>query len=215
MKQEILNRIQQLGGNIENVKGQSLKEDLMAIHFNTVLYPKPEDTPWQIAKNTEPIYGMKKFVEENKKLFEQDKKTFYDKIINHYYRVTKEGFGQMFYIGESFTPFKEGTPDFDEWNSDFEGWNIEPEDDYSIDLNEVVKVTKDLKPDFVQIFYSYSYPDHFYVCLSDPDPENPTVFGTDHEVFFSEVSNEGKLEEFFNQFMTKEELIEIIEKALG
>lgn len=52
MKQEIINRIKQLGGNVTNVKGVSLQEDLCAITFNTALYQKPEDTPWQSAEDT-------------------------------------------------------------------------------------------------------------------------------------------------------------------
>ena len=43
MKQEILNRLQALGGDISKVKGNSLQEDLLAITFNTVLYEKPQD----------------------------------------------------------------------------------------------------------------------------------------------------------------------------
>ena len=41
MKQEILNRIQALGGDISQVKDTSLADDLLAVTFNTVLYPKP------------------------------------------------------------------------------------------------------------------------------------------------------------------------------
>ena len=41
MKQEILDRIQALGGDISQVKGTSLAEDLSAITFNTILYEKP------------------------------------------------------------------------------------------------------------------------------------------------------------------------------
>lgn len=58
MKQEIINRIKQLGGNVTNVKGTSLSEDLCAITFNTALYKKPEDTPWLSAEDTEPIEGL-------------------------------------------------------------------------------------------------------------------------------------------------------------
>jgi len=43
MKESILTRIEALGGDISNVKGISLAEDLQSIKFNTVLYPKPED----------------------------------------------------------------------------------------------------------------------------------------------------------------------------
>lgn len=57
MKQEIINRIKQLGGNVANVKGTSLSDDLCAITFNTALYKKPENTPWLSAEDTEPIEG--------------------------------------------------------------------------------------------------------------------------------------------------------------
>lgn len=50
MKTEILERIKQLGGNVENVKGSSLKDDLLAITFDTVLYQRPVDTPWASAE---------------------------------------------------------------------------------------------------------------------------------------------------------------------
>ena len=56
MKQEILDRIQALGGDISQVKGTSLAEDLSAITFNTILYEKPEDTAWARADEEEPIY---------------------------------------------------------------------------------------------------------------------------------------------------------------
>lgn len=52
MKKEIVNRIKQLGGNVANVKGVSLQEDLCAITFNTALYQKPEDTPWLSAEKS-------------------------------------------------------------------------------------------------------------------------------------------------------------------
>ncbi|MFW1644936.1 hypothetical protein [Acinetobacter guillouiae] len=51
--------------------------------------------------------------------------------------------------------------------------------------------------------------------MSDPDPENPTLFGTDHEVFFTEVTHEGSLEDFFNRCMTPSELISIIKAKMN
>jgi hypothetical protein len=207
MKETILNKIKALGGNIEKVKGKSLEEDLQAITFSTVLYPRQEDTPWSNAEESEPIYGIGKFIDKHIKLFETEKQVFYDKIINHFFRVTDDAYGQTFYKGQLFTPFRIGTSDFEEWNIDF------TEDD-SIDLKKVVKLTKNKKPDFINLFYNYSYPDHHYICLSDPNPENPTVFGTDHEVFFGELTNEGNLEDFLDRFMTKDELIQIVKDKL-
>jgi hypothetical protein len=120
--------------------------------------------------------------------------------------LTIEGFGQMFWEVSPFTPFKEGTPDYDEWYDDFI--------DEDTDLTEIIKVTNDTNPDFILLATSYGFPDNFYIALSDPNPENPTLFGTDHEVFFREVSNEGNLEDFMNSFMTKEEVLEMVKKQI-
>ena len=83
MKQEIINRIKQLGGNVTNVKGTSLSEDLCAITFNTALYKKPEDTPWLSAEDTEPIEGLGDWVDENTELFNSDRGR-----INEEYEIT-------------------------------------------------------------------------------------------------------------------------------
>jgi hypothetical protein len=48
------------------VKGTSLAEDLLAITFDTVLYPKPQDTPWAKAEDTEPIYGIGAWVDAHR-----------------------------------------------------------------------------------------------------------------------------------------------------
>ncbi|RYJ39783.1 hypothetical protein NU08_1452 [Flavobacterium anhuiense] len=206
MKKEILDRIKQLGGNIDNVKGNSLLEDLPSITFDTVLYQRPTDTPWATAQEEEPIYGIGDFINENEALFKENKKAFYDKIIQKYFRLTEEGFGQMFWQAYPFTPFKEGTEDYKEWNDEFI--------DEETDLSEIIKVTNNPTPDFILLVTSYGFPDNFYITLSDPDPENPTLFGTDHEVFFREVTNEGNLEDFLKTFMTKEELLEIVKKRI-
>lgn len=81
MKKEIVNRIKQLGGNVANIKGVSLQEDLCAITFSTALYQKPEDTPWQSDKDTEPIEGLGDWVDENMELFNSDRKAFYKKMV--------------------------------------------------------------------------------------------------------------------------------------
>jgi hypothetical protein len=206
MKKEILDRIQQLGGNISKVKGLPSHSAILSITFDTVLYRRPIDTPWEKAEDSEPIYGIAEFITENQELFKKDPKAFYDKIIEKYYRLTIEGYGQMFWEGQPFTPFKVGTEDYEEWNDEFI--------DEDIDLSEITKVTNDPAPDFIYLFSSYGFPDNYYICLSDPNPENPTLFGTDHEVFFREVTNEGNLEDFLNTFMTKEELLEIVKKRI-
>ena len=205
MKREILDRIKELGGKIEHVQGNSLQEDLLSISFDTVLYPRPTDTPWSTAEDQEPIYGMGEFVDENRELFHSNKQAFFDKLLSKYFCITEEGYGQTFWMAQLFTPYKKGTADFKEWYADcFDELNLE----------EIRKIVDDPKPDFIQLFYAYSFPDHYYICLSDPNPENPTVFGTDHEVFFDEISIAGNLEEFLKRFMTTEEVVELVEKAL-
>lgn len=64
------------------------------------------------------------------------------------------------------------------------------------------------------LFYSYSLLDNYYICLSDPNQENPTLFGADHEKFFRELTNEGNLEDFLSKFITKDELLEIVNKRI-
>lgn len=46
------------------------------------------------------------------------------------------------------------------------------------------------------------------------NPENPTLFGTDHEVFLREITNYGNLEDFLNKFLTKQDVIDIIKKRI-
>ena len=96
MKQEILNRLQALGGDISKVKGNSLQEDLLAITFNTVLYEKPQDTPWAKADEKEPIYGLGEWVDANFKLYQTDKKAFYEQMIAEFYQLTEKPYGQHF-----------------------------------------------------------------------------------------------------------------------
>ena len=144
MKKQILERIKQLGGNIDNLKGKSLAEDILSITFETVLYQKPKDTPWQTGEDAEPIYGIREFINENKELFKTNKQALYDKIIEKYFCLTEEGYGQVFWKPRLFTPFKKGTKDYEEWYSEFT--------DKDTDLTEIIKVTNDETPDFIEIF---------------------------------------------------------------
>ena len=177
---------------------------MLSITFNTVLYLRPKDAPWA----QEPVWGIEDFVQDNWELFKSDKEAFYAKIIDKYFRLTEEGQGQVFWTVQLFTPFKEGSEDFDEWNDWFEGEIADA------NLEEIHKIIDERKPDFIQLFHSYGYPDQYYICPSDPNPENPTLFGTDHEQFFIKISNEGNLEDFLQKFMTKDELLEIIKNKI-
>jgi hypothetical protein len=77
-------------------------------------------------------------------------------------------------------------------------------------LQKFTKFAKKKEPDFIKILDNNCYPDNFFICLSDNNPDNPTVFGTDHEVYFSEISNKGALSEFLEQFYTKDEFLKIV-----
>lgn len=208
MSPTILAQIQQLGGRTAQVTGQSLAADLQAITFATVLYPRPTDTPWATAADTEPIAGLNEVVEANRPLLAADPTAFYQRIVDHFYCLTEAPHGQVFFRPGLFTPFRPGTPDYTEWNDYF----TEPEE---VDLSPVFAVTDDPTPDFIYLAHSYGFPDTYFVCRSDPNPANPTVFGTDHEEFFSAITNEGSLEAFWQRFMPKEELLARVQQQIN
>jgi hypothetical protein len=81
-------------------------------------------------------------------------------------------------------------------------------------LYQITKLTKEPYPNFIHLLASEGYPDGYYIAINDPNPENPTVFSTDHEAFFSEINKEGKLEKFLNNFITPQQLVTIVEKEL-
>jgi hypothetical protein len=199
LKQTILGKIQKLGGNTDKVQGVSLLKDLQAIKLYQPLYPK--DTYEQ------ELYGVDEFFGQYQQLYLKDTKAFYDRLLKTFFAKKQPPRGHMVYVGKPFMPFKKGSADYEEWHDDFE-------DEDAVDLSEIKEITDEERPDFVKIASSFSYPDSFYVCLSDPKPSNPTVFGTDHEMFFLEVSNEGTLEAFFKQFLTQKEFLTLVKKHL-
>jgi len=206
MKREILDRIEALGGNISSVAGKSLAEDLCSITFETVLYGKNVDTPWAAADYEEPIESLGDFIDKNIELYKGNKEVFFNKLYEKYFILTEEPYGQYFWRGEMFTPFQEGSADFEEWNDMFK------KDIYS--FKEVLEVTDNKDADFVHLFYGYGYPDCVYVANQDVNTENPTVFATDHEEWFIEIDDEGDLEKYLQSFWTKEELRDYIEHRM-
>ena len=197
MKQEIQDRIIALGGAIN--PGANLQQSLEGITFQHPLYPKEL---WG-----DELYGIDEFHEKHIALYQKDKDAFYQKLLQHFFSDHELPYGQMFHRKRLFTPLTEGTEDFEEWGVDFK-------DAEMTDLSEIKKVVGDGKLEFMEIAYSYGFPDGYYICLSDPQPENPTVFGTDHEVFFHEITHEGNLATFFQQFYTKEEFLNVIRNYL-
>lgn len=203
MKREILDRIEALGGNISLIEGKSLTEHLCNITFETVLYRKNVDTPWADDDDEEPIEGIGDFIDKNIELYKESKEVFFNKLYEKYFILTEEAYGQYFWRGEMFTPFREGSSDFEEWNDMFTN------DIYS--FKKILGVTDNKVTDFVHLFYGYGYPDCIYVASQDVNTENPTVFATDHEEWFIEIDDEGDLEKYLQGFWTKEELRDYIE----
>ncbi|MCL8537993.1 hypothetical protein M9991_14065 [Chryseobacterium gallinarum] len=187
MKDTIINKIKTLGGNTDAVdQDKNFIENWRSITFNHYLYDKDWD-----------IYGIDQFYESNKELYHNQSEKFYENLLNHYFSAHDSAYGQYFVKDWMFTPFKEGSEDQEEF-------------DDLIDEDYVQEVVGIYKPEFMCILFSYGYPDHYFVCITDPDPSNPTVYSTDHEVYFDELENEGSLEEFLDRFMTKEEFHKVV-----
>jgi hypothetical protein len=208
MSPTILTQIQRLGGRTDQVNGQSLAADLQAITFDTVLYPRPTDTPWATAADTEPIAGLNEVLAANRSLLATDPAAFYQRVADYFYCLTEAPHGQVFFRPGLFTPFRPGTSDYAEWNDYF----TDPEE---VDLSPVYAIAPDPTPDFSYLAYSYGFLDTYFVCCADPNPANPTVFGTDHEEFFRAITNEGPLADFWARFMPKEELLDRVRQQIN
>lgn len=99
---------------------------------------------------------------------------------------------------KNFTPFRKGTEDNKEFG----------------DLNErlIREIIQEDVLDFMIIGETDSYPNFYFVCLSDQARENPLVYSTDHESFFDEITVEGTLEEFFHRLVSAEEYQDTMSK---
>lgn len=191
MYKEILEKLNSLGAHTENVcEGKSFVENWQSLRFSHYLYDKEWD-----------VYGIDKFYANHKELYSSNKETFCDHLLNHYFSDHEEFYGQDFYKDWLFKPFTEGSEDYEEL-------------DGLVEENEVRETVHGTEMEFICIFYSYGYPDHYFVCLTDPDQNDPTVYSTDHENYFGEINNEGKLSEFLNKYMTREEFSEVVTEYL-
>ncbi|MEJ5104357.1 hypothetical protein [Chryseobacterium sp. MYb328] len=191
MNDTIINKIKALGGNTEAVDvDKSFAENWKQIKFTHYLYDKDWD-----------VYGIDQFYEANKELYQNQQEKFYENLLAHYFSAHDLAYGQYFVKDWMFTPFKEGSEDQEEF-------------DDLIDEDYVQGVVGISKPEFLCILYSYGYPDHYFICTEDCDQSNPTVYSTDHEVYFDELDNKGNLDEFLDQFMTKDEFREVVKGYL-
>lgn len=191
MNDTIINKIKALGGNTDAVdQNKSFMENWKNITFNHYLYDKDWD-----------VYGIDQFYESNKELYQNNQEKFYENLLSHYFSAHDSAYGQYFVKDWMFSPFKEGSEDYEEFED-------------LIDAGYVQEVVGVSKPEFICIMYSYGYPDHYFVCTADPDQSNPTVYSTDHEIYFDELENIGSLEKFLDRFMTKEEFKGVVKDYL-
>ncbi|MBL3547822.1 hypothetical protein [Chryseobacterium sp. KMC2] len=191
MNDSIIHKINTLGGVTDAVNpDKTFTENWQSIRFNNYLYDKDWD-----------VYGIDEFYRNHAALYKENNEKFYNDLTEHYFSLHDRTYGQYFFKDWMFTPFKPGSEDYEE----LEGL---------VEENDLKKTVEGKEMDFVCIFYSYGYPDHYFVCTTDPDQSNPAVYGTDHEVYFDEIENEGSLEEFLDRFMTKEEFREVVKEYL-
>lgn len=191
MNDTIINKIKALGGNTDAVdQNKSFMENWKNITFSHYLYDKDWD-----------VYSIDQFYESNKALYLNNQEKFYENLLSHYFSAHDSAYGQYFVKDWMFSPFKEGSEDYEEFED-------------LIDAGYVQEVVGVSKPEFICIMYSYGYPDHYFVCTADPDQSNPTVYSTDHEVYFDELENIGSLDKFLDRFMTKEEFKGVVKDYL-
>ena len=191
MNKNIIKKINLLGGNTENVTAdKNFSSNWQSITFDHYLYDKDWD-----------VYGIDQFYETHKDLYANDKPQFFDQLLKHYFSNHEFAYGQYFFKEWLFTPFKKNSEDYEEL-------------DGFVEEDELREIVEGSEMEFICLFYSYGYPDHFFVCTSDPDQSNPTVYSTDHEVYFQEIGNKGKLEDFLDRFMTQEEFREVVKNYL-
>ncbi|MEZ6056450.1 MAG: hypothetical protein R3C01_07070 [Planctomycetaceae bacterium] len=189
MDAEILTRLQELGADTSLVDNDaSLVDQLGSIRFRQVLF----HDSWE-------CYGIREFLEQHEDLYKSDQEAFVEELLDSLLADDDEPRGQMFWRHVLFTPLTPGSDDHKEWDDYFD----------ELELTEIREVAGNGNLEFIQIIESYGYPDHYYICLSDPNPENPTVFGTDHEEYFSEITNLGTLKEFLDTLLSRSALREI------
>ncbi|MHC5201458.1 hypothetical protein [Myroides sp. LJL119] len=207
MKQKILQQIKALGGNIDKVKQGTLQQELISIDFQALLYPKPATLKWDLDPKTEPIKGLSDYIKLHLDLFYNNKPVFFERLLQYFYFDVVDNHGQKIWTTTYFTPLDPSTLDYKEWQEVFQ-------DRDKLDLQVFEKVAKVTNPNFIQLCFGFTHPDHYYILEADPNPDNPTVFATDHSEFFQKVEVIGTLEEFLDGFITPKELQKFVEDSI-
>lgn len=75
-------------------------------------------------------------------------------------------------------------------------------------IREVVKATELV---FVEFAWLTGSPDLIYICLTDPEPADPTVYSTDHETTFGVdcIFDEGPLSKWLGDLMTMHDAVQL------
>ena len=180
MLPEILTKLRALGADTAAAPGLSLARALAAITLTGPLYRR--DFADEYA-------GVDAFYRQHETLYAADESAFYAALLAHYYHDPPAYYGQDFFRHWLFTPFRPGSAD-------------EGELDGLVTPAELRRVVAGAQLDFMCVCSSSGFPDQYFICLTDPDPANPTVYGTDHEVFFQEIAPVGSLLDFWDRYLT-------------
>lgn len=207
MKESIIKRIKDLGGNTDKVKQGTLQEQLIAIDFDALLYPKPTNLKWDLDPKTEPIKGLSDYIKLHLDLFYNNKPVFFERLLQYFYFDVVDNHGQKIWTTTYFTPLDSSTLDYKEWQEVFGQRD-------KLDLQVFKQVANVENPNFIQLCFGFTHPDHYYILEADPNTENPTVFATDHSEFFKKVEVISSLEEFLNGFISPKELQSFIENSI-
>ncbi len=207
MKAEILQRIKELNGDTSEMVTGTLLQELSSINFDALLYPKFDQETWHLDDPSEPIKGLSLYIKEHLDLYYNNKPIFFERLIQHFYFDVVDNHGQKIWTTTSFTPLDKSTLDYQEWEEVFS-------DKSKLDLAAFKEVSNQENPNFIQVCFGFSHPDHYYVLQEDPKADNPTVFATDHSEFFQKVEKVGSLQEFLNGFMSAKECEALVERAI-
>ena len=191
MEKNIKIAFEELGAVFKNSTTNSMVDFFDAIELTIPLYQKY----WE-----DNLFGLDEFLEKNIE-------PTYENIIGYFFSDNTPLCGYTLFVNRLFRPLTPNSSEYDEWYSMFK-------DDEDVDLTVVRKVMEDGNLEFLQVFKSYGFPDYFFISLNDPNPENPTLFSTDHETFFSEIENEGDVASFLETFFRKDEFYRVVIKYI-
>lgn len=177
--------IEKLGGSYKPPKKPSLAMNMSAIRFSSGLYFRDWDGN-----------GIDSFLNDHPKLLNETTTKIADRAEKKLLSTKSHYGSKALWQCHRLRPFSQEEKEF-------------------VDLTEIREYAGDGPLDFLQIVYvDAGYPDQHFICLQDPKPGNPTVFGTDHEVSFQEYYGFTPLSDFLAQFMTPKQFRKSLEEHI-